>query len=94
MFTNNKQNNIFTYFRFGTLFRNSIPPPRQYSPPTFDDIFGNNKILEKKLPDLEEENRKEEEEKEIEENNKEVKTPTEKIAINLKLPSQVGQLKV
>ena len=87
MFTNNKQNNIFTYFRFGTLFRNSIPPPRQYSPPTFDDIFGNNKILEKKLPDLEEE-------KEIEENNKEVKTPTEKIAINLKLPSQVGQLKV
>ena len=23
------------------MFRNSIPPPRPYSPPSFDDIFGN-----------------------------------------------------
>ena len=80
------------YFRFGTLFRNSIPPPRQYTPPSFDDIFGNDKILEKTNPNFEEENLKEEEEKE--EKKKEVNKPTEKIAINLKLPGQVGQLKV
>ena len=28
------------YIRFGSMFRNSIPPPRPYSPPSFDDIFG------------------------------------------------------
>ena len=24
------------------MFRNSIPPPRPYSPPSFDEIFGGN----------------------------------------------------
>ncbi len=31
---------IFPLFRFGSVFRNAIPPPRPYSPPTFEDIFG------------------------------------------------------
>ena len=27
-------------FRFGSVFRNAIPPPRPYSPPSFEEIFG------------------------------------------------------
>ena len=69
--------------RFGTLFRNSIPPPRQYNPPSFEDIFGEKNIQGGKKGG-EEDGGKE----------MESSQSTEKIAINLKLPGHTGKLKV
>ncbi len=37
---NATDSNHFSLFRFGSVFRNAIPPPRPYNPPTFEDIFG------------------------------------------------------